>query len=529
MVQSIARERDLIAVAVALGAEQVGGALSGEERGLVASVGGCSAEREVVATVQRRIHQGEDPLGEAFCVLRNGQQRRKLGAFYTGTAIVSAILDWALPLEPTRLVDPGCGSGRFAVTARRKGFSGELVAVDIDPLATLITRAHLAHLGHGQTRVLNADFLTLSLPERSGRTAFVGNPPYVRHHDLDPVTKRWAKLTGARMGIRISGLAGLHALFILAAGRLSREGDIGSFITAAEWLDIRYGRALRQIFTERLGCRRLDLLNPEVGAFPDAMATALIVSWEVGHSGPAKVRFAQKIGRLAGGPEVSRRELAQSARWTDLVRRPGRSCQNGLVPLGSFARVHRGVVTGANDFFVLERSAAERHGLEHHVRPCVARASQIFSADGVLRADQTNWVLLDINKESELDPVLKAYLRTGEKRGLPKGYICSHRQPWWRVGGSPPPAIIATYMARQPPAFAANPDRCQILNVLHGIHFREEVEPELVAVLVDWLNRHREDFVGGRVYHGGLLKFEPKELEAILVPSLGQLRQRSAA
>ena len=59
---------------------------------------------------------------------------------------------------------------------------------------------------------------------------------------------------------------------------------------------------------------------------------------------------------------------------------------------------------------------------------------------------------------------------------------------------------------------------CQILDVLHGIHFHPEVDEATQRALVGWLRAHRDELTGHRTYHGGLRKWEPRELESILVP-----------
>src|SRR5438034_582419 len=81
---------------------------------------------------------------------------------------VSPMLDWVLERQPRRIVDAGCGSGRFAAGAVRRRPGIEVVAVDIDPIATLLTRATLAVLGAESASVLQADYTTVSLPRIMG-------------------------------------------------------------------------------------------------------------------------------------------------------------------------------------------------------------------------------------------------------------------------------------------------------------------------------------------------------------------------
>jgi len=477
-------------------------------------------------TARRDIRAGGDPLGEAFCALRAAAARRADGAFYTPLPIVRSMVAWTLDHDPARVVDAGCGSGRFAVELRRAGFTGELVAIDRDPLAVLMTRSHLAAAGFEPLGVIGADFLHLRLPAVEGITAFIGNPPYARHHLLTPDTKAWGKHAGERAGVKTSGLSGLHALFLLGAHLSSRPGDIGCFITSAEWLDARYGAAIRQLMAGPMGCRALDLFEPAASPFEDALSTAVIVGWEQGYEGPVNVRRVagpSALDRVGVGPAIPRQRLTSSPRWSAL-HRPATRGPDRRVPLFEIARVHRGVATGANAFFSIPLEVSRQLGLSRHVRPCLHRAAQVIAAEGVVRAADCSHGLLDIGRAPPDSPELQRYLRRGERLGIHRRYLCRHRDPWWRVGGSVAPPIVVTYMARQPPSFALNPDRCQILNVLHGLHFHGEVDPAVQAALVQWLQAHRHDLQGHRTYHGGLQKWEPRDLEAIPVPRLDDLR-----
>lgn len=74
-------------------------------------------------------------------------------------------------------------------------------------------------------------------------------------------------------------------------------------------------------------------------------------------------------------------------------------------------------------------------------------------------------------------------------------------------------------MARRAPAFALNPDGLVLLNIGHGLYPVSEVSDKELAALVRHLNNVRTGFRGhGRTYHGGLEKFEPREMENLIVP-----------
>src|SRR5262249_20594797 len=144
--------------------------------------------------------------------------------------------------------------GRFILAAAEVLPKAELVAIESDPVAALMLRANLTARGYAKrTTVLVRDYREVELSQCSGRTAFIGNPPYVRHHDIAESWKRWYAAQFAGLGIKASALAGLHLHFFLKTRLLGREGDLGAFITSAEWLDVNYGSALRTLLLDGLG------------------------------------------------------------------------------------------------------------------------------------------------------------------------------------------------------------------------------------------------------------------------------------
>lgn len=523
--------RRLVRLAIDLGAASFGGALSGAERALAreAAEAPPTPAREL-DRLRAALRAGADPLGEAMGRACPLGERRLLGAFYTPTEIVQPMMAWVAEQQPDRIVDAGCGTGRFAAEAARRLPEATVVAVDVNPLSTLLTRAHLAVLGARRARVMLADYTHVRLPSFAGRTAFVGNPPYVRHHELGAARKRHGSQLAARLGLRMSRLAGLHAYFYLATAHHAKAGDVGCFVASAEWLDVNYGRAMRALLAGRLGLEVVQVIDPRALPFPDAMTTACVTCFR---TGSARDQIVVHVATAApslgtGGRIVSRRELRSAARWGGLLRNGAGADPESPGRLGHLFRVSRGVVTGANEFFALTRPEARARGLLRYTRPVLSRAEEILKADGMVYETPERVLLLDPPADTDLeDPGhagLRAYLEEGERRGVARGYICTHRRPWWRVGHGPAPAIVATYMARQPPKFALNPDGLGILNVVHGLHPRVSLGAEQLARIVRHLNENRERFAGrGRTYQGGLEKFEPREMEALPLPPVGEI------
>src|SRR6185312_8233944 len=89
----------------------------------------------------------------------------------------------------------------------------------------------------------------------------------------------------------------------------------------------------------------------------------------------------------------------------------------------------------------------------------------------------------------------------------------------------PPPAlvaraaapILATYMARRPPAFVRNLAGARHVNIAHGLYPREPLPPAALDGLAAYLRRSVTRGQG-RTYAGGLTKFEPGEMERLPVP-----------
>lgn len=527
----IRTERDLVGLAAAL----IGtAALTPAERKLCRTA--VRVDSQIVESTRQLIAAGDDPLGDLFGQIRAAEARRSAGATYTPGAIVNAMIEWAAneAAEPVRVVDPGAGSGRYLMAAARQFPNASLVAVEIDPLAALLLRANAAVQGfESRLSIRLEDYRLTSLERVDGPTLYIGNPPYVRHHDIGEVGKDWFGRTAAALGFKASKLAGLHIHFFLKTRSIAQPGDFGAFITAAEWMDVNYGGVLRQMLGDGLGGTALHVIDPKAMPFADAMTTAAISCFRVGNRPDEfTVRAVESLDELAPlstGRAVSWADMARARKWS-IFTRDAAPRPDGHIELGELFRVHRGQVTGANGVWVAGPHAADLPA--RFLLPAVTRARELIAAGPVLKSARD--LRRVVNLPMDLSALTAAerraverFLKWAREQGADEGYVARQRKAWWAVTYKDPAPILSTYMGRRPPHFARNAAGARHINIAHGLYPREPMSTETLDQVVRFLHMFATT-EGGRAYAGGLIKFEPGELERLTIPRLEDVHDLTA-
>jgi adenine-specific DNA-methyltransferase len=501
-------------------ADDIWDAISTEEQ--LASA--CNLGGSYLSMLASALALGHDPLGDAFSRIRKPETRRLSGATYTPAAVVQTMVERCVSEYPDakRIVDCGAGSGRFSLALVRAFPDAEIIAVERDRLASLILGANVAATElEGRITLVSGDFRDIDLPVIDGRTLFVGNPPYVRHHDIEAVHKEWLVNASASLGFEANRLSGLHIHFFVKIAQLAACGDAGLLITSSEWLDSTHGKGLRGMLSGPLGCTHIFAVDPRTQLFDDANVSSVVTEFEVGTS--AADIMISVIPDIAGlskpdGLLIDRTVLAGRRSWSNPS--DDGALADGMVRLGSYFSVHRGQVTGGNDTWI---AGSDTPALPNHcLTACVTKAVELISsAPAINDAHSLKRVVTLPGDLTVLAPddreQVEAFLNWAKARGAADSYTARARKPWWKLTFKAASPILCTYMGRRPPVFVRNIAGVAHVNIAHGLYPKEAMTSERLDGVVAWLNENPVG-TGGKTYGGGLRKFEPREIERIAVP-----------
>lgn len=456
--------------------------------------------------------------------------QKESGAYYTPDVVAEALVMWAVRDESDRLLDPACGDGQF-ISAHHNS-----VGIEQDPETTreAVTRAPWALVHEG-------DFFAWASNTAERFECAAGNPPFIRYQTFKGTNREVALSLCGRLGVEFTGLASSWAPFLVATASLLKPGGRMAFVTPAEIGHAPYSAPLMEYLVEHFSTVHVIAVRDKL--FPELSEDCWLLYVD-GFGGRTKdIRF-NAVDRFEPTARPPRAQLRiPVSEWRNLWNRRLRpflvsksardlyreiAVRPDTLRFGEIASIGIGYVSGDNDFFHLRPSLASQLKLpDPFLRPTV-RNGRVLPAHRLTTAKVESWrkadepiLLLNIPKAAtDLPRAVRMYLDSEAGFRARAGYKCRNRDPWYSVPDVQVPDFFLTYMSGREASLVRNDAGCTCTNSVHSVRLKDR--RHVSRLVKSWASPFVDlscEFEGHPL-GGGMLKLEPREATAIVLPNI---------
>ncbi|WP_168397991.1 Eco57I restriction-modification methylase domain-containing protein [Acinetobacter indicus] len=479
-------------------------------------------------------------------------ERNKLGQFATPSSLATDIIQETFKFveqKNIKLLEPSIGTGSFVLSlldSLPKDLNiDRIIGVEKDPVIGEASRDFYKNLSINLDYIVD-DFTSLAPIQQVN--LILANPPYVRHHYIPNKLELGIKVFD-EIGIKVSGLAGLYIYFILLSHKWLENEGIACWLIPSEFLDVNYGNKLKEYLLKQVTTLKIHRFDTAQSKFSDALVSSTVIWYK--NALPSKdhhinFTFGESISAPTLSKEVSSDVLLNERKWSRFPQNDVR--QNVDFPtLKDYFRVSRGIATGENTFFILNKDEIlERNLPLEQFRPILPRPKELKSL--YITADEQGFPLLEkplfvLDTNLEIDeiktayPSLYDYLQEGIDKEVHKRHLCKKRKAWYFQEQRKSSAFYCSYMGRSkesgksPFKFLFNESKAIVNNsylILYPLPNLEKLlcdKPHLAKEIVNKLNSLDSALMmdEGRTYGGGMQKIEPKELGNVNASFINEL------
>ncbi len=458
-------------------------------------------------------------------------KKKHTGSYYTPNYLASFISKRVLSYFDNRhrisVLEPSVGDGSFIEELNKSSISINITGVDINE--NELKRAKSKWQGK-HSRFINEDFLEYNTKKKF--SLIIGNPPYVKKSLLKKKQIEISRQIHFSEGLSDVSVKNIWTSFLIKSNKLLTTSGVLAFVLPSELLQVKYTEEIREYLKNEF--KRIEIFT-----FDDLMFeckgqdTIVLIAYKKHIEGGEFFTNINNIEKLENNifQLTNKTLLVQSkVKWThhflsneelEFLYR----LSSSLNKINFFTESKPGIVTAANNYFIINKETEEEYNLSQYTIPIVQKGlfvnGNVLFNDKDLKNIEVKYPsrLIQLKDSDNITDDLEKYLQKGIELNIPDRYKCSIRKKWYVIPNiSTKPEAFFFKRSHFYPKLLKNKTNAFVTDSAYKINMKEGYD--LDSFIFSFYNSLTLTFaeINGRYYGGGVLELTPKEFKSLPIP-----------
>lgn len=414
----------------------------------------------------------------------------------------------------------------------------DAVEIEDEVALKLNIKTNIYDAANGKVKVHSGDALKYFLNSNKQYDLIIGNPPYVRRRNMSKSTQELCAQVHKVAGISDEKPKNLWTSFFAGAKKSLKRKGVIAYVLPTDLLQVKYAQEIREVLYSEF--ERVEIFSLNWIYFDDIEQDVVILICSNGH-GKSRPKFChiknlKDLERPKHYEDYDNSQRTTLNKWTNYLL----SAQEFKLldtihekikpqPVRYYCDSGAGIVTAANDFFIVNQQTIDKYGLHQIAKPAIKKSSSMFPAV-ILTEDDIHAkskkgaeiFFLDFpdKTKSELPNNYQTYLKIGEDQNLHGRYKMLLRNNWYAVPSIWNSEAFFTKRSNIFPRIITNDAGAYVTDAFYRIRMKDDIDARGFAFAFHNTLTFIYAELGGRFYGGGVLELTPNEFKDLPVPDI---------
>lgn len=459
--------------------------------------------------------------------------QKQTGSYYTPDYLTGFISKKVLSFfgdnSSISILEPSVGDGAFiSEFAKNDSLKIKLTALDIN-------NEELKKAAYKWSRK-NGIFNTIDFLEFQSKTKFsaiIGNPPYIKKTLLKEKQILACKEIHSNENLTEKSVKNIWTTFLVKSNTLLKKDGVLAFVLPSELLQVKFAEEIREYLKNQF--QRIEIYT-----FDDLMFeckgqdTIVLIAYKKHNERGeffTNIEFKEELENNSYSLKKNNLLVDSNVKWTHHFLTTDElnfleKLKQKLKTVDYYTESKPGIVTAANNFFIINRETEKKYNLSKYTKPIIQKGffvngSVVFNEENILELEQSNHPtrLLQLNDKDKITKKLSEYLSIGTEQKIQERYKCRIRNNWYVIPNiSTVPDALFFKRCHNYPKLLKNNSNAFVTDSAYKVNMKDNWD--LNSFIFSFYNSLTLVFTetNGRYYGGGVLELTPSEFKKLPIP-----------